>query len=455
MKKITARTIICFLLALLLLAGTLFFTFRFFTKGGQWVSFPSNRHLYTDGVLSRGRILDTEGSVLAAYDGGWQFHDSVSVRKATLHAVGDPAGVIGTGALTQFASKLTGYNPITGADTFFSGGKDLYLTIDADVCAAAYDALNGHKGTVGVYNYKTGEIICMVSAPAYDPADPPVIEDGDETYDGVYINRLISSTFTPGSTFKLITAAAALDNISDIHQRTFECSGSTKVGQTTVTCVRAHGTLTFEDALNVSCNGAFAQLAVEMGSSVMEEYVDKTGLTDKYSINGIRTAASSFDFEADGETGLAWSGVGQGKDLVNPCALMIFCGAAANGGKAAVPQIIDHTAFHEGVRTSLYIKHSTDQLLNESTADTLKSMMKSDVENNYGSGNFPGLDIGAKSGTAEVDKSKASNAWFTGFLDDEDHPLSFVVMVEGGGSGAATAGRVANTVLQEAVKKGY
>ena len=196
MKKITARTIICFLLALLLLAGTLFFTFRFFTKGGQWVSFPSNRHLYTDGVLSRGRILDTEGSVLAAYDGGWQFHDSGSVRKATLHAVGDPAGVIGTGALTQFASKLTGYNPITGADTFFSGGKDLYLTIDADVCAAAYDALNGHKGTVGVYNYKTGEIICMVSAPAYDPADPPVIEDGDETYDGVYINRLISSTFT-------------------------------------------------------------------------------------------------------------------------------------------------------------------------------------------------------------------------------------------------------------------
>ena len=82
-------------------------------------------------------------------------------------------------------------------------------------------------------------------------------------------------------------------------------------------------------------------------------------------------------------------------------------------------------------------------------------MMKSDVENNYGLSNFPGLDIGAKSGTAEVDKSKASNAWFTGFLDDDDHPLAFVVMVEGGGSGASTAGRVANTVLQKAVEKGY
>ena len=127
---------------------------------------------------------------------------------------------IGTGALTQFASKLTGYNVITGANTIFSGGRDLYLTIDADVCAEAYKALNGYKGTVGVYNYKTGEIICMISSPTYDPSDPPDIEDGDEAYDGVYINRLLSAKFTPGSTFKLITAAAAIDNISeDVYKR--------------------------------------------------------------------------------------------------------------------------------------------------------------------------------------------------------------------------------------------
>lgn len=455
MKKITSRTIICFLLALCLLAGTVLFTFRFFTKGGSWASFPSNRHLYTDGVLNCGRILDTEGSVLASYDGGWQYNSSSDVRKAVLHAVGDPSGTIGTGALTQFASKLTGYNVITGANTIFSGGRDLYLTIDADVCAEAYRSLNGHKGTVGVYNYKTGEIICMISSPTYDPSDPPDIEDGDETYDGVYINRLLSSKFVPGSTFKLITAAAAIENISDIHERTFECTGKTTVGGTTVTCVKAHGTLNFEQALNVSCNGTFAQLAVELGSSVMEEYTEKTGLTDKYSINGISTAASSFDFEAEGDAGLAWSGVGQGKDLVNPCALMIFCGAVANDGKAAVPQIIDHTAFKEGVRNSLYIKRSTSELLSSDTASTLRSMMKSDVLNNYGQSNFPNLSIGAKSGTAEVDTSEASNAWFTGFLDDDDHPLAFVVMVEGGGSGAKTAGRVANTVLQKAVSKGY
>lgn len=455
MKKITSRTIICFLLALILLAGTVLFTFRFFTQGGDWVSFPSNRHLYTDGVLNRGRVLDTTGKVLAAYDGGWTYNDDSSIRQATLHAVGDPSGAIGTGALTQFASKLTGYNPITGADTLLSDGRDLYLTIDADVCAEAYRALNGHKGTVGVYNYKTGEIICMVSSPTYDPANPPEISEGDEEYDGVYINRLLSSRFAPGSTFKLITAAAAIENISDINQRTFTCTGSTQVGGTTITCVKAHGTVDFEEALNVSCNAAFAQLAIEMGSSVMEDYVDETGLTDSYSINGISTAASTFDFEADGEAGLAWSGVGQGRDLVNPCSLMIFAGAVANGGKTAVPQIIQYTAFTEGVRTSLYISHNTSRLLETSTAEQLKSMMKSDVENNYGRSNFPGLDIGAKSGTAELDTSDSDNAWFVGFLDDEDHPLAFVVLVEGGGSGASVAGRVANTVLQKAVEAGY
>lgn len=455
MKKITKRAVICFFLALILLAGTILFTFRFFTAGGDWASFPSNRHLYTDGVLSRGRVLDSGGNLLAAYDGGWKYNDDRDVRRATLHAVGDPSGAIGTGALTQFASKLTGYNAVTGARTIFSGGRDLYLTIDGEVCAEAYRALGNHKGTVGVYNYKTGEIICMVSSPTYDPANPPEIADGDETYDGVYINRLLSAKFAPGSTFKLITAAAAIEQISDIHRRTFTCTGSTNVKGTEVTCVRAHGTIDFEEALNVSCNGAFAQLAVEMGSSVMEDYVDQTGLTDSYSINGISTAASTFDFEADGSAGLAWSGVGQGKDLVNPCSLMIFAGAVADGGKAAVPQIIQYTAFHEGVRNSLYIKHSTSRLLEEDTASQLKAMMKSDVVNNYGQGNFPGLDIGAKSGTAELDTSESDNAWFVGFLDDDDHPLAFVVLVEGGGSGAAVAGKVANTVLQKAVDAGY
>lgn len=455
MKKITSRTIVCFFLALVLVAGTGIFTFKFFVEGDTWSAFSANRHLYTNNVLNTGRILDETGTVLADYDdtnAKWEYSSNAYIRKATLHAVGEPTGMIGTGALTRFADKLTGYNVITGAKPIFPGGRDLYLTLNAKVCEAAYKALNGHKGTVGVYNYKTGEIICMVSAPTYDPASPPTIKDGDDEYEGVYINRLLSATFIPGSTFKLITATAALETLDGVENRTFHCDGETTIGNQLITCPRAHGDLTMEQALAVSCNCVFGQLATEIGSSEMQKYAEKAGLTDSLSINGIKTAKSSFDFTSGGKGGLAWSGIGQGKDLVNPCALMVYSGAIANGGSTAKPQIISHTAFTGGVGTSLYLRHHTHNLINAETAATLATMMRNNVLNNYGQGNFPGLELCAKSGTAQNDASDSDNAWFTGFLQDQDHPYAFVVLVEGGGSGSKVAGKVANTVLQAAVK---
>lgn len=455
MKKITSRTIVCFFLALVLVAGTGVFTFKFFMEGDTWSAFSANRHLYTNNVLNTGRVLDETGKVLADYDdtdNKWHYADNIYVRKATLHAVGDSTGMIGTGALTRFADKLTGYNIITGAKPIFSNGRDLYLTLNADVCQAAFKALNGHKGTVGVYNYKTGEIICMVSAPTYDPASPPTIKDGDENYEGVYMNRLLSATFIPGSTFKLITATAALEKLDGIESRKFHCSGKTTIDGQLITCPSAHGDLTMEQALAVSCNCVFGQLATEIGGDQLNEYVKKAGLTESMSINGIKTAKSTFDFAADDKGSLAWSGIGQGKDLVNPCALMVYSGAIANGGSAAKPQIISHTALKKGVRTSLYLRHSTGELINEDTASKLASMMRNNVISNYGQSNFPGLSIGAKSGTAQSDNSDSDNAWFTGFLQDEDHPYAFVVLVEGGGSGSKVAGKVANTALQAAVK---
>lgn len=454
MKKITRRTAACLFLSLLLIIGTAVFVFRFVSDGGSWAAFPSNRHLYSNGTLNCGRILDREGTVLAeSSENGWIYNSSASVRRATLHAVGDPQGNIGSGALSQFADKLTGYNLVTGAKAVFSGGRDIYLTLDADVCTAAYDGLKGHNGTIGVYNYKTGEIICMVSAPGYDPNKSVDLED--PANEGVLVNRLLQGKFIPGSIFKLVTSVAALENISDITTREFECTGSLDTDDYHLTCPSKHGKMNFEEALNHSCNCVFGSIAAELGSKTMEKYVEKCGLTSRYSINGIKTAASTFDFESAGTNGLAWSGVGQGHDQVNPASMMIFVGAVANEGKSALPQIYKNSAFRGGVKTSLYIKHYTDKLIDSDTAKTLKKMMRSDVLNNYGQDNFPGLEICAKSGTAQVDGSNADNAWFTGFLDDDEHPLAFIVNVEGGGSGAKTAGRLANTVLQKAVEKGY
>ena len=188
MRKIEKRAAMCLLLAAALLLGLVFFCFRFVAYGGKWVSFAANRHLYNSrGQLSVGRVLDRDGDVLSWVDddGNRRYYESEIVRKATLHAVGDPSGNIGTGALVAFADRLSGYNLFTGAYTPLGTGNDLYLTLDARYNYIAYNALGGRKGAVGVYNYRTGEILCMVSAPTFDPANPPVIEDGDERYDGV------------------------------------------------------------------------------------------------------------------------------------------------------------------------------------------------------------------------------------------------------------------------------
>lgn len=453
MKRITTRALVCLLLALMLTAGTVLFVFRFCTQSSTWVSYPANRHLYSNGQLTAGRIIDNSGTTLIEYNGGWVYRDEKNVRLSTIHAAGDPGGQIGTGALSVFASDLTGYNLLTGtgAGAVSTSGRDLHLTIDSELSAAAFDALKGHNGLVGVYNYKTGRILCMCSAPAYDPKNP----SDSSKKSGAFINKLVSSTFTPGSIFKIVTTTAAIEKLHANEDATYQCTGKTAIGDYQLTCTQAHGTLTLEKALNQSCNCTFGQLAVELGSSTMEKYVESTGLTSSYSINGVKTAKSTFDFEGKGKADLAWSGVGQGKDLVNPMAMMVFCGAIGNRGSAALPQFVDHLALSNGSKLNSLKTEFTGELINSSTADLLAAYMKTDVEKNYGQRNFPGLNICAKSGTAEIDKTKASNGWFAGFLDDEEHPLAFICLVEEGGSGAKSAGTVINTVLQKAVSLGY
>ena len=450
MRKIERRAMLCLLLAAALSLGLVVFAFRFFLYGGKWVSFAANRHLYnSQGQLSVGRVLDRDGDLLSWVDenGHRAYYDNATVRKATLHVVGDAQGRIGSGALVAVADKLSGYHLLTGAYSPMGAGNDLYLTVDARLNYEAYTAMNGKKGAVAVYNYRTGEVLCLFSSPTFDPEAPPDIQEGDTTYDGVYLNRALSSTFVPGSVFKTGTLAAAIENIPDLFSRTFPCTGSCQVGDDVVTCPSAHGEMDIYGAFSKSCNGVFAQLAVELGPEVMAAYTEKAGLTHRYSVNGLTTAAGSFQFSGASDNQLGWAGVGQFNDLVNPMSLMIYMGAIAEGGKAAVPQLVLKTVTPLGFPSSFYFSHRTGKLIEADTAATLADMMARNVTETYGAGRFPNMDICAKSGTAEVGGGKAPNSWFTGFLRNEDAPYAFAVLVEEGGSGAQTAGSIAAAVL--------
>lgn len=450
MKKIEKRAIMCLLLAFVLLTGVCIFSYRYFTEGDTWASYEGNQDVYTEGDLSKGTLYDTNGQLLMQNTtDGMKFNEDSSIRTALMHITGDKDNNIATGANRAFTDELIGYDFINGVYSLNNAGEDVSLTLDANVCATAYEALNGRKGTVGVYNYETGQIICMVSSPTYDPENPPEISADDDS--GVYINRFTSGTFVPGSIFKLLTAAAAIENLDDAYSYQINCTGSVDYGHgDKVTDMSVHGNVDLKKALEVSCNCYFGQLSEKLGGGLIEKYTEKTGLTESLDINGIKTVEGTFSYP-EGGVSLAWTGIGQWHDMINPCSMMVYMGAIANEGTAVLPTIVKPTSFWDELMGRVpKIGIKTKSMIEPETAYSLTEMMANNVENHYGSDMFPGLSICAKSGTAEV-SGRDPNAWFTGFLDDASNPYAFVVLVENGGYGADVAGSVANTVLQDIV----
>lgn len=428
------------LLVAIAVLGVGFYVFRFIYQGDDWASAPFNETVFRRGMLTVGTVTDRNGIMLAdANDGRRIFAEDREVRRATLHTVGDRDGNIGTGALTVYASELMGYNIITGSYSRAGRGRSIRLTIDSRLNVEALRALDGRRGVVIVSNYVTGEVLCMVSSPTFDPNDPPT--DPDEEL-APYVNRAIQSAFIPGSTFKLITAAAAIENIRDVFDRVFYCDGTYETSIGTLTCPREHGSLGFEQGMRVSCNIVFGQLALELGADTMAEYAEKYGFSERITIGEITTARGNFDKAPPDSANLAWSGVGQYTNTVCPATMLRFVGAVANEGRAARLQLLERTGI------SSMVSSSSDRLINQRTAVLLGEIME--IQNRQ---NFPGLEIHAKSGTAQVGGDREPHAWYVGYITNENYPLAFVVMVENGGGGAAVAGPIANRVLQLAINR--
>jgi len=447
MKKVKNRALCTLLLVAMAVLGIGFYAIRLFVSGEQWVGASFNNAAFSGGTLTVGKLTDRNGVVLAdVKDGKRTFADSADVRRATLHAVGDLQGNIGTGAMSVYAPKLIGYNAVTGSYSRDGKGKTVALTVDSRLNVEAFKALNGRRGAVMVMNYKTGEILCMVSNPSFDPSKPPGNVEKDPAYEGVYLNRAISAALTPGSTYKLLTAAASIENISGVFDRVFECEGSLKTGHGTVICNRTHGKLTFEEALTVSCNSVFGELALELGADKLAAYAEKYGLSERTTVGGITTARGVFDKAEPDTANLAWSGIGQYNDTVCPAAMLRYVGAIANDGRAVKMDLLKKT----GVST--IFSGGSNRIMRSDTSQQLGAMMDYNVHQKNVVRNFPGLELHAKSGTAEVGGGKNSHAWFTGYITNEGYPLAFVVVVENGGGGFAVASPIANRVLQAAVK---
>lgn len=451
MKRISRRMILLIVLIAVLALGTGVFLVNYFLNAGRWVVFSGSPHVYSGSNLSTGTVTDRSGVLLLDSTDGRTYSDDAELRKATMHLLGDRFGYISAPVLNDYADELVGFTPVDGVYSLMESSNQAVLTISSSAQKVAQAALAGRKGAIGVYNYKTGEILCAVTSPSYDPDNMPDVEhDVTGAYDGVYLNRFFQTSYVPGSIFKVLTSAAALETLPDAETRTFYCGGSCQIGGDTINCNGVHGTITLQRALAVSCNVAFAQLAVDLGAEVLTQYAQKLGITEPLEFDGMTLASGSFDLTGAVDSQIAWSGIGQYTDLVNPCQYMSFMGAVAGGGQAARPYLMKSVknALGHGYEAETEMM---DRVLERSTCDRLAEMMRNNVVNMYGQWQFPDLYVCAKSGTAELGPTETPHATFAGFIRDDNYPLAFIVIVEHGGSGSATCAPIAGRVLQACV----
>lgn len=451
MKRISNRMIFLLVLMALLVLGAAVFLGNYFLRADNWVVFSGSPHVYAGANLSSGLVTDRQGTLLLDSTDGRTYSADESLRKATVHLLGDRYGYISAPVLADYADELVGFDLVGGIYSLTQTTNEARLTIDADVQKTAQAALSGRKGTIGVYNYKTGEILCAVTSPTYDPDNVPDIEnDPSGAYDGVYLNRFFQTTYVPGSIYKCVTAIAALETMPDALTRTYYCAGSCQIGGDTITCNGVHGTIDLKRALANSCNVAFGQLAVDLGPEVLEAYAQKLGITSSLSFDGITTAAGNFDVTDAAESQIAWSGIGQHTNLVNACQYLTVMGAIANGGQAAKPYVMQSVQNDLGKGYAAKTQ-MLDRVLETSACEQLAELMRNNVVAMYGQWQFPDLRVCAKSGTAELGPDDTPHATFAGFIQDDHYPLAFIVIVEHGGSGSATCAPIAGQVLKACV----
>ena len=416
-------------------------------NGSQWVHTTGSPHIYHAENIGCGLVTDRDGNLLVDLTGSRTYANNALLRTAALHWIGDREGNISAPALTKYAKEIAGFDPVSGLYAYGGVGGQVELTLSGNLQMVALEAMGDYKGTIGIYNYKTGELLCAVSTPNFDPDNvPDILGDTTGSYEGAYVNRFTGSAYTPGSIFKIVTAAAALESIPDILERTFTCNGVTEYGIDSVTCLQRHGKINLRDAFAQSCNCAFAEIAGLLGGETLQSYARAFGITDRLSFDGITTAAGNLEAEGAAPVLVAWSAVGQHKDLVNPARFMSFVGAIANDGVLVEPHFVSQITV--GSKTTYEAQAVVSgRIMTSQTAATLQELMRNNVVTKYGADNFPGLTVCAKSGTAEVGGDKKPNAMFAGFIADEEYPLAFIVAIEDAGSGRQTCVPILSEVL--------
>ncbi|MEU2153489.1 penicillin-binding protein 2 [Streptomyces sp. NPDC019396] len=351
---------------------------------------------------------------------------------------------------------------------------DVLTTIDPAVQKAGFEALGDNKGAAVAIDPKTGRILGMVSTPSYDPSTISGTHDGDawkrltESEDQPMLNRALRQPLPPGSTFKLVVAAAALEDglYSSVDERTDSPSPYTLPNTRTVLpnenpsapCENA----SIRTALRYSCNNVFGKMAADLGQEKVRATAEKFGFNDAEQDVPVRATKSVYPSGMDAAQ-TALTGIGQFDVTATPLQMAMVSAALANDGVMAAPHMVSKVVDADGSTVESDEETGSERIVSSSTARQLRSAMVTVVEDGTGANaRIDGAEVGGKTGTAQhgENNSKTPYAWFTSYAKDTagGDEVAVAVIIEDSGaersevSGNGLAAPVAQKMMRAALR---
>ncbi|GGY78590.1 peptidoglycan D,D-transpeptidase FtsI family protein [Streptomyces nitrosporeus] len=433
---------------------------------------------------ARGDILVGDEPVTGSEDTGEQLAHERTYRHGPLYApvTGYASQTYGTSLLENAEDDVLNGTasvlaplPLWGDITRSrQPGGNVVTTVKASVQRAAYEGLAGRRGAAVALDPATGAILALVSSPSYDPqrlsgTGPSVTGAWAELNAAAsrpMLNRAIRQTYPPGSAFKIVTAAAALDAgvVTDPDAATDTPSPYVLPGTTTTLPDEARGCeeASLAEAIRVSCNTVMAHLGVQVGLDGMLEAAGRFGFND----DGLRipSGVSRSNFDSDmSDDQLAQSSIGQFDTTATPLQMAMVASAVANGGELRRPHLVDRITDHDGRTVRREGSDEYREAMEPSTARQLQRMMVDVVENGTGTrAAIDGVRVGGKTGTAQhgVDNTGTPYAWFISWAQDPgsgDPAVAVAVVVEDAAakradvSGGGNAAPIARAVMEAAL----
>lgn len=417
---------------------------------------------YVDNSVKRGNIRDSNGDILAESienaDGSYTRNYNRSRMAA--HITGySSKGKTGVEAAENFELQKAHNEVLQRINNILTGssvqGNDVVLTVDMDIQSIAGNILGNKKGAIVVMEPSTGKILALQ---AYPDFDPNTVAQNWETLrddeDSSLVNRATQGLYPPGSTFKVITALAALEYYSDWKDFTYECTGEATFENKVIHCYnnKAHGTVDMKKAIATSCNCYFAELGKRIEAENIRKKAEDFYFNQNYPFVLAHSISQVALQKKSQENEIVETAIGQGKTLTTPLHMAMVASAIANDGIMMKPYIVDHIQYYNGDISKTTVPEKIKQVISVEEADIITDMMVSCVTEGTGTAaQIYGIEVAGKTGTAE-NATGSDHSWFIGFAPANDPKIAVAVMIENanqGGSATPIAGKVLQAALQK------